>query len=100
MEAKSKDESKKFEELARKLQEEKIQKITDKQRKLEEDKLARLKFRDETNKNLRQVKKIRPMYLEQAEKFDHEETQVLFREIASIHRKERVDLDGIKEHMK
>lgn len=49
---------------------------------MEVDKLTRLKFREETNKNLRQVKKIRPMYLDKAEKFDEEETQVIFRGIA------------------
>ena len=42
--------------------------------KFEEDKLARLKFREETNKNLQKVKKIRPMYLEKAEEFENEET--------------------------
>ena len=67
MEAKTNQEKTKFEEMAKKLQEEKRQKLVEKQQKLEDDKIARLKFREETTKNLRQVKKVRPMYLDKAE---------------------------------
>ena len=56
--------------------------MMDKQKKFEEDKLARLKFREETNKNLRQVKKVRPLYLDKEEEFENEETQIVFRGIA------------------
>ena len=52
MEAKSNEETKKFEDLAKRMQEDKMQKIAEKQKKFEEDKLARLKFREENNKNL------------------------------------------------
>ena len=70
----------------------------EKQKKFEEDKLARLKFREETNKNLRQVKKVRPLYLDKEEEFENEETQIVFRAIANLNRKERVDLNDIKLH--
>ena len=72
--------------------------MMDKQKKFEEDKLARLKFREETNKNLRQVKKVRPLYLDKEEEFENEETQIVFRAIANLNRKERVDLNDIKLH--
>ena len=72
--------------------------MMEKQKKFEEDKLARLKFREETNKNLRQVKKVRPLYLDKEEQFENEETQIVFRGIANLNRKERVDLNDIKLH--
>ena len=72
--------------------------MMEKQKKFEEDKLARLKFREETNKNLRQVKKVRPLYLDKEEEFENEETQIVFRAIANLNRKERVDLNDIKLH--
>ena len=98
IEAKQKQETEKFDELNKRLQEEKRVKLEEKQRKFEEDKLARLKFRAETNKNLQKVKKVRPMYLERAEEFENEETQIVFRGIAALTRKERIDLNDIKVH--
>lgn len=39
------------------------------------------------------------MYLDKAEQFEQEETQIVFRGIASLSRKERVESNDLKSHM-
>ena len=46
-----------------------MQRIAERHRKLEESKLERLKFREETNKNYKEVMKVKPLYIERNEKF-------------------------------
>ena len=69
MEADALEQNKKYEELQKKLKEDKLQRIEERHRKLEESKLERLKFREETSKNYREVMKVKPLYIEKNEKF-------------------------------
>ena len=66
IESRSEIEKKKFEDLKKKLAEDKIQKVYERHKHFEEQKLERHKFRQETSKNLQAVKKVTPLYIEKA----------------------------------
>lgn len=57
MEAKTEEQTKRYDEMQRKLQMDKMQKHQDKRDQQEQQRLERLKFREETAKNYTDIKK-------------------------------------------
>ena len=78
----------------------KMQKHQDKRDQQEQQRLERLKFREETAKNYTDIKKQTPLYKEKADQFDSIQQQVEQEKLAMVPKKERVELDSIKSHMK
>ena len=75
MKVRSDQEARKFEQLKIRMQEDKLHRMEEKKRQMEGQKLERLKFREVTDKQLRDVlrRKESPLYLEKAKKFDEDQ---------------------------